>query len=186
MGKRLTKIYTRTGDNGTTGLADGSRVDKDSTRLEAIGCIDELNSIIGMVLAHEPGAMITEYLTIIQHDLFDLGGELAMPDYSVIGDQHTNLLEQWLDALNQELPHLQEFILPAGGKATSSCHLARSVCRRAERRCVSLDREESLNPAILTYLNRLSDLLFVIARTLARAEGGQEVYWNRNNTGNRT
>ena len=186
MGKRLTKIYTRTGDDGTTGLADGSRVDKDSMRMEAIGCVDELNSIIGIVLSHDTPAAISEYLTVIQHDLFDLGGELAIPDYSIMGEQHTLTLEQWLDKLNQDLPPLEEFILPAGGKATASCHLARSVCRRTERRCVGLGRDEDLNPAILTYLNRLSDLLFVIARTLARVEGGKEIYWNRDNISNRT
>jgi len=131
MGKRLTKIYTRTGDDGTTGLADGSRIDKDSMRMEAIGCVDELNSIIGMVLSHNTPDIISEYLTVIQHDLFDLGGELAIPDYSIMGEQHTLTLEQWLDNLNQDLPSLEEFILPAGGKATACCHLARSVCRHA-------------------------------------------------------
>jgi cob(I)alamin adenosyltransferase len=190
MGNRLSKIYTRTGDDGTTGLADGRRIDKDSPRLEAIGCVDELNSIIGMILSHDIADDIAddieEYLTVIQHDLFDLGGELAIPDYTIMNAQQTQTLEQWLDKLNQDLPPLKEFILPAGGKATSSCHLARSVCRRTERRCVSLDRDEKLNPAILTYLNRLSDLLFVIARTLARAEGGKEVYWNRDKTSTRT
>ncbi len=186
MGNRLSKIYTRTGDDGTTGLADGSRIDKDSKRLEAIGCVDELNSIIGIVLAHDTPAGIGAYLNAIQHDLFDLGGELAIPDATIMTTQHTQTLEQWLDKLNQDLPYLKEFILPAGGKATSSCHLARSVCRRAERRCVSLDRDEKLNPAILTYLNRLSDLLFVIARTLSRAESGKEVYWDRKHSTNRT
>jgi cob(I)alamin adenosyltransferase len=186
MGNRLTKIYTRTGDDGTTGLADGRRIDKDSPRMEAIGCVDELNSIIGMVLCHDIPDAISDYLTIIQHDLFDLGGELAIPDYTIMNAQHTQALEQWLDKLNQDLPPLKEFILPAGGKATSSCHLARSVCRRTERRCVSLNRDETLNAAILTYLNRLSDLLFVIARSLARAEGGQEVYWNRDKIPTRT
>jgi cob(I)alamin adenosyltransferase len=179
MGNRLSKIYTRTGDDGTTGLADGSRVDKDSMRMEAIGCVDELNSIIGMVCSQTLPDDIQHYLTVIQHDLFDLGGELAIPDYNIMTAQHTDTLEQWLDELNKSLPYLKEFILPAGGVATSNCHLARCVCRRAERRCVSLNREEPLNAPVLTYLNRLSDLLFVIARTLARAQGGKEVYWNR-------
>lgn len=181
MGNRLSKIYTRTGDDGTTGLADGSRVNKDSLRMEAIGCVDELNSIIGMVCSHTLPEDILHYLTVIQHDLFDLGGELAIPDYSIMSPEHTEALEQWLDELNEPLPYLKEFILPAGGAATSTCHLARSVCRRAERRCVSLNREEPLKAPLLTYLNRLSDLLFVMARSLARAEGGEEVYWNRDN-----
>lgn len=179
MGNRLSKIYTRTGDDGTTGLADGRRVDKDSARMEVIGCVDELNSIIGMVISHDIPDTIKEQLTIIQHDLFDLGGELAIPEYKTMKEAHTQTLEQWLDLLNNELPYLKEFILPAGSPATATCHLARTVCRRCERRCVTLNREETLNPAIMTYLNRLSDLLFVIARTLARADGGDEVYWNR-------
>ncbi len=181
MGNRLSKIYTRTGDDGSTGLADGSRIDKDSPRLEAIGSVDELNSIVGMVLSHDIAESIRHYLTTVQHDLFDLGGELAIPDHSIMNAGHTLTLEQWLDKLNEDLPYLKEFILPAGGKATSSCHLARSVCRRVERRCVTLNRQEKINSAIITYLNRLSDLLFVIARTLARAEGGTEVYWDRDN-----
>lgn len=181
MGNRLSKIYTRTGDDGTTGLADGSRVNKDSLRMEAIGCVDELNSIVGMVCSHSLPDDILHYLTVIQHDLFDLGGELAIPDYNIMTPQHTEALEQWLDELNKSLPYLKEFILPAGGAATSTCHLARSVCRRAERRCVSLNREEPLKAPLLTYLNRLSDLLFVMARSLARVEGGKEVYWNREN-----
>jgi cob(I)alamin adenosyltransferase len=179
MGNRLSKIYTRTGDDGTTGLADGSRVDKDSMRMEVIGCVDELNSIIGMVISHDIPALIKEQLTILQHDLFDLGGELAIPEYKIMKEQHTLTLEEWLDALNQELPYLKEFILPAGSPATAACHLARTVCRRCERRSVTLNRSEALNPAMMTYLNRLSDLLFVMARTLARADGGEEVYWNR-------
>jgi cob(I)alamin adenosyltransferase len=179
MGNRLSKIYTRTGDDGTTGLADGRRVDKDSMRMEVIGCVDELNSVIGMVISHNIPDTIKDQLTVIQHDLFDLGGELAIPEYKAMKEVHTQTLEQWLDSLNQELPYLKEFILPAGSPATATCHLARTVCRRCERRSVSLNREETLNPAIMTYLNRLSDLLFVIARTLARADGGEEVYWNR-------
>jgi len=179
MGNRLSKIYTRTGDDGTTGLADGSRIEKDSLRMEAIGTIDELNSAIGMILSHSVDDNIAAYLGSIQHDLFDLGGEMAIPECQIINSDHTQALETKLDELNSKLPYLKEFILPAGGKATSCCHLARSICRRAERRCVSLNRNETLNPAILTYLNRLSDLLFVAARTLARSEGGNEVFWNR-------
>jgi len=179
MGNRLSKIYTRTGDDGTTGLADGRRVDKDSLRMEVIGCVDELNSIIGMVISHDIPSSISEQLTIVQHDLFDIGGELAIPEYKIINDEHTKTLEQWLDDHNQDLPYLKEFILPAGSPGTATCHLARTVCRRCERRSVSLNRDEPLSPAIMTYLNRLSDLLFVMARTIARSGNGEEVYWNR-------
>lgn len=179
MGNRLSKIYTRTGDDGTTGLADGSRVAKDDARLEAMGCVDELNSSIGMITACEIPQQIRHYLNTIQHDLFDLGGELAIPGHQMLSQAQTLALEQWLDTLNKELPYLKEFILPAGGLATSYCHLARSICRRTERRCVSLNRHAEVHEPALSYLNRLSDLLFVIARTLARHEGGEEVYWNR-------
>lgn len=179
MGNRLSKIVTRTGDDGTTGLANSTRVDKDSLRIEAMGCVDELNSIIGLICCQSIPENIRQYLTIIQHDLFDLGGELAIPDASIMTPQQTDTLEQWLDELNLPLPYLKEFILPAGGSATCHCHLARSVCRRAERRCISLHRSETLNPPVLTFLNRLSDLLFVMSRSLARADGGEEIYWNR-------
>lgn len=177
MGHRLSKIYTRTGDAGDTGLGDGSRVAKDCLRVEAYGTVDELNSTIGMVLAHTIPVAIKDCLEDIQHDLFDLGGELSVPGYSKITPDYSTRLETQLDGFNAELPMLKEFILPAGGHATSTCHLARGVCRRAERRVVSLMREEDINPAILTYLNRLSDLLFVIARVLARHEHGNEVLW---------
>lgn len=177
MGKRLSKIYTRTGDKGTTGLGDGSRVEKDHPRIEAIGSIDELNSIIGMVLACSLPDDIRSGLTNVQHRLFDLGGELSIPGYEIIQQQHVDELETMLDALNEELPALKEFILPAGGKATSSCHLARAVCRRAERNTYTLSKQVALNTYSLVYLNRLSDLLFVMARTLARFENGSEVYW---------
>jgi cob(I)alamin adenosyltransferase len=177
MGHRLSKIYTRTGDAGDTGLGDGSRVAKDCLRVEAYGTVDELNSIIGMVLAHAIPAAVKDCLEGIQHDLFDLGGELSVPGYNKLTPGYSTRLEEQLDDFNVELPMLKEFILPAGGHATSACHLARSVCRRAERRVVSLQREEDINPAILTYLNRLSDLLFVIARVLARHESGDEVLW---------
>jgi len=181
MGNRLSKIYTRTGDDGSTGLADGSRTEKDSLRMEAIGTVDELNSAIGMILSHEVPEAIQHCFTRVQHDLFDLGGELAIPTYIIMKDELTQSLEQQLDALNKDLPYLKEFILPAGGQATTCCHLARCICRRTERRCVTLHRSEPLNPFILTYLNRLSDLLFVAARALARHEGGEEVFWNREN-----
>jgi cob(I)alamin adenosyltransferase len=177
MGHRLSKIYTRTGDTGTTGIAEGTRVDKDSARIEAIGAVDELNSLLGMVLAEAIPETVAGCLTRVQNDLFDLGGELAMPGYGAITEAYVTRLENELDVFNSELPMLKEFILPAGGRATSACHVARSVCRRSERRLVSLNREEAINPQMLAYLNRLSDLLFVIARILARHENGSEVLW---------
>ncbi len=182
MGHRLSKIYTRTGDKGETGLGDGTRVNKDSIRVEAFGTVDELNSIIGMLLAHELPEMISAYLTDIQHTLFDLGGELSIPGYKTVTDNDVSQLENVLDELNADLPALKDFILPAGGHATSHCHLARTVCRRAERRATTLARDEDINPVSLAYLNRLSDLLFVIARVLARIENGEEVLWRRTET----
>lgn len=177
MGHRLSKIYTRTGDDGTTGLGDGKRVAKDSPRVEAYGTVDELNSIIGMVLAYDLPDAARKCLVEIQHDLFDLGGEFSVPGYQAIQEHYVTRLEMRLDDFNADLPSLQEFILPAGGHATSTTHLARTVCRRAERRTITLAREEEVNPAAIHYLNRLSDLLFVIARILARFENGSEVLW---------
>ena len=177
MGNRLSKIYTRTGDDGTTGLGDGSRVDKDNPRVEAYGTVDELNSVIGMVLAYDLPEEIRACLTNVQHELFDLGGELSMPAHQFIADAQVTALEAAIDTFNAELPPLKEFILPAGGHATSTCHLARAVCRRAERQTLTLAREEEVNRSSLVYLNRLSDLLFVIARLLARHEKGEEVLW---------
>ncbi|MDH5785018.1 MAG: cob(I)yrinic acid a,c-diamide adenosyltransferase [Chromatiales bacterium] len=177
MGHRLSKIYTRTGDTGTTGLGDGSRVEKDHVRIEAFGTVDELNSAIGLIRAESlPGGMDL-LLSDIQHRLFDLGGELSVPGYIVIEQTDITLLEQALDSHNDELPMLKEFILPAGGRATAQCHLARTICRRAERRAYTLSKSESVNNYSIAYLNRLSDLLFVIARVLARFENGQEVLW---------
>ncbi len=177
MGHRLSKIYTRTGDKGTTGLGDGSRVEKDSMRVEAYGTIDELNSVVGMVLAHPLPQAVRQCLEDIQHDLFDLGGEFSTPGRQAMQESAITRLENILDDLNSDLPRLKEFILPAGGHATSTCHLARTVCRRAERRAISLAREENINPFAIAYLNRLSDLLFVISRVLARFENGSEVLW---------
>ncbi|MFV2059703.1 MAG: cob(I)yrinic acid a,c-diamide adenosyltransferase, partial [Gammaproteobacteria bacterium] len=148
MGNRLSKIYTRTGDDGSTGLGDGSRVAKDSDRVEAFGTVDELNSIIGMVLSHQIPDSHSALLSRIQHELFDLGGELCIPGHSVITDKHVTQLENDLDAFNQDLPALKEFILPAGGKATSCCHLARTVCRRAERVIVRVARTETINSPV--------------------------------------
>jgi len=177
MGHRLSKIYTRTGDSGETGLGDGSRTSKDSARVEAYGSVDELNSVLGILLADTLPAPVRECLTRIQHELFDLGSELCMPGYTAVQDAMVERLETELDAFNAELPPLKEFILPGGGMAAAHCHLARTICRRAERRCVSLQRESEVSPPVLRYLNRLSDLLFVIARVLARAQGEGEVLW---------
>lgn len=177
MGHRLSKIYTRTGDDGTTGLGDGSRVEKDGDRVTAYGTTDELNSIIGMVRAHTLPANVESLLGEVQHQLFDLGGELCIPGHQAIRDEHVSWLEQKLDELNEPLPALKDFILPAGGHATSACHLARTVCRRAERCVVTLSRTEEVPPCSQKYLNRLSDLLFVVARVLSRSEGGSEVLW---------
>jgi cob(I)alamin adenosyltransferase len=179
MGHRLSKIYTRTGDKGTTGLGDGTRVDKDSLRVEAYGSVDELNSVIGMLLVHELPDQIHSTLVDVQHDLFNLGGELCIPGHSMITADQIHWLEQKLDALNADLPPLKDFILPGGGAAGATCHLARTVCRRAERYAVRLAREESVSEHSLGYLNRLSDLLFVMARVLARLHGGTEVIWQR-------
>ncbi|MCW8885762.1 MAG: cob(I)yrinic acid a,c-diamide adenosyltransferase [Motiliproteus sp.] len=178
MGNRLSKIYTRTGDKGTTGLGDGSRIDKDDLRVESMGDIDELNSLIGMLVCELPADdSLVEEFREIQQTLFNLGGELSVPGYALIEDQHIEELETLLDRLNEELPPLKDFILPGGNRAASVCHLARSVCRRAERRLVSLGKQNSIRPQCQAYLNRLSDLLFVSARTLARYDGGSEVLW---------
>ncbi len=180
MGNRLSKIYTRTGDDGSTGLGDGSRVPKDSPRVEAYGTVDEANSAIGVVLsvAALPPA-IARCLTEVQHDLFDLGGELCIPGHRMIEAAQVERLETELDGFNEALPPLKEFILPGGGPAAAACHVARTVCRRAERRCWSLARVENVSADVLKYLNRLSDLLFVLARALARHEQGGEVIWRR-------
>ncbi|WP_049621276.1 cob(I)yrinic acid a,c-diamide adenosyltransferase [Frateuria defendens] len=178
MGHRLSKIYTRTGDDGSTGLGDGSRVPKDSLRVAAYGTVDELNSALGMVLACEgANEAVRETLVQVQHDLFDLGGELCVPGMALVEDADVARLERVLDAFNAPLPPLKDFILPGGGMAASCCHLARTVCRRAERDVVALARAEAVRPPVQHYLNRLSDLLFVIARVLARAGGHGEVLW---------
>lgn len=180
MGKRLSKIYTRTGDDGTTGLGDGSRVAKDCLRVDAFGTVDEANSAIGVVLAADSvPQQIHGILTEVQHDLFELGGELCIPGHSAITGKFTERLESELDDLNKDLPALKEFILPGGGKAAAACHQARTIVRRAERLTTALAATEAVRPEVLKYLNRLSDLLFVIARVLARAESGEEVLWNR-------
>ena len=179
MAKRLTKIYTRTGDDGTTGLADGSRVGKDGLRIDALGDVDELNSAIGLLLAEELPEPMRAGLLAIQHDLFDIGGELCLPGHSLIEESNVRRLEQELDALNAILEPLKDFILPGGSRAAAAAHLARTVCRRAERKLVALARREDVPPLLLQYLNRLSDLLFVSARVLNRHAGGQDVLWEQ-------
>jgi cob(I)alamin adenosyltransferase len=178
MGNRLSRIYTRTGDDGTTGLGDGTRVAKDSPRVEAYGTVDELNSAIGVLLAVPalPPA-VAECLTEVQHELFDMGGELCIPGHSMISAELVARLEKTLDGFNDTLPPLKEFILPGGGPAAAACHLARTIARRAERRVWTLAKTERISPEVAKYLNRLSDLLFVLARVLARHERGAEVLW---------
>jgi len=178
MGNRLSKIYTRTGDDGTTGLGDGTRVPKDNARVEAYGTVDELNSAIGVLLA-VPGLpdAVSACLRDIQHELFDMGGELCIPGHRAISAQQVTHLEHLLDGFNDTLPPLKEFILPGGGPAAAACHLARTIARRAERRVCTLTRAEPVSRDVTQYLNRLSDLLFVLARVLARHERGAEVLW---------
>jgi cob(I)alamin adenosyltransferase len=180
MGNRLSKIYTRTGDEGTTGLGDGTRTTKDAARVEAYGTVDEANSAIGLVLAGEavPDA-VRNCLTEVQHDLFELGSELCIPGHKAIEQAFVDRLERDLDGFNADLPRLKEFILPGGGPSTAACHVARTIVRRAERRVFTLSRSEDVRPEAIRYLNRLSDLLFVVARVLARSEHGKEVLWNR-------
>ncbi|GGY34428.1 ATP--cobalamin adenosyltransferase [Bacterioplanes sanyensis] len=178
MGNRLSKISTKTGDQGETGLGDGSRVSKSSLRIQAIGDVDELNSWIGLLrteLTLEDS--LQALLDQVQHDLFDLGGELAVPGFNALSETLIADLEAELELLNRELPPLKDFILPGGSKAAAQCHMARAVCRRAERALVALQQQDEANPLALQYLNRLSDLLFVAARALARRDGGQEVLW---------
>ena len=177
MANRLTRIYTRTGDKGTTGLGDGSRIAKDAMRIEAIGDIDELNSAIGVLLCNDIDEQSRRMLTDIQHTLFDLGGELSMPGTDVLTDDRATALEEQLDSLNAGLAPLKEFILPGGSSAAAASHLARAICRRAERRLHSLAKTDTVNPASIKFLNRLSDLLFVLSRHINKAAGITDVYW---------
>jgi len=179
MGNRLTKIYTRTGDAGTTGLADGSRVTKDAPRIEAIGAVDELNSVLGALLAEKLPDAVRACLDNVQNDLFDLGGELSVPGHAIMSKAHVERLERALDGFNKALPPLKDFILPAGARPAALAHVARTVCRRAERRLVSLSRKQKVAPALLAYVNRLSDLLFVLARGLNRVAGRPDVLWQQ-------
>lgn len=178
MGHRLSRIYTRTGDDGSTGLGDGTRVPKEHPRVEAYGTVDEANCAVGMVLAVQGlPSDVVQVLTDVQHDLFDLGGELCIPGHRAIQASNVERLELALDGFNETLPPLKEFILPGGGPAAAACHLARTVTRRAERGVWALARVEGVAAEVPQYLNRLSDLLFVVARVLARHEHGNEVLW---------
>lgn len=177
MGYRLSKIYTKTGDDGTTALADGSRVGKEHALVHSMGDIDELNSLLGLLIVNDIDEDIKEYLLDIQHILFDIGGELSMPESQMISMTHTEYLEEVIERYNSSLPPLKEFILPGGSLPAAICHLARSVCRRAERQLISLSKQTVVNQASLILLNRLSDLLFVLARTISLSKGNDEIYW---------
>ena len=179
MGNRLSKITTRTGDDGTTGLGDGSRTRKDALRVQAMGDVDELNSQIGVLLCEDMPADLREELITIQHDLFDLGGELCIPGFTMIKEAQVIRLDELLEKYNATLPALSEFILPGGSRAAALAHVCRTVCRRAERVIVSLGHEETLNPQPRQYVNRLSDLMFVLARVLNRYAGGSDVLWEK-------
>jgi cob(I)alamin adenosyltransferase len=178
MANRLTKIVTRTGDDGTTGLGDGSRVGKDSARVAALGDLDELNSAIGCILAEGPSERMRTVLSSIQNDLFDLGGEISIPERSALWDAHVEQLERVVEALREPLPPLRDFVLPGGSRAAAACHLARAICRRAERSIVALGRVESVSELSIRYMNRLSDVLFLAARTLNAEAGHAETIWN--------
>jgi cob(I)alamin adenosyltransferase len=177
MANRLTKIVTRTGDDGTTGLGDGTRVGKDSPRVEVMGNLDELNSAIGVVLAERIPGHVQSALASVQNDLFDLGGEICIPGRSALWDAHLNEIDARLETLREPLPPLRDFVLPGGTRAAAACHLARAVCRRAERSLVALGRVESVSELSIQYLNRLSDMLFLAARTLNAASGTAEPMW---------
>lgn len=179
MGHRLSKIYTRTGDAGTTGLGDGNRVSKNSLRIHSLGEVDELNAVVGLLLCEELPEAVRTLLTDVQHDLFDLGGEICIPGMQMISGHQVDKLETELDALNEDLEPLKDFILPGGTRAAAVAHHARTVCRRAERAVVALALEESVNDGPRQYLNRLSDLLFVLGRVLNRAGGRGDVLWQK-------
>ena len=177
MANRLSKIYTRTGDDGTTGLGDGTRVAKDSLRVDAMGDVDELNSIIGLMLTEAVPDILVDLLTQVQHDLFNLGGEICIPDYVILQQANIDNLEEAIDTLNDDLAPLKEFILPGGSRSASYCHLARTVCRRAERQMTTLNSHEKMTEISLQYINRLSDLLFVLCRILNKEAGVPDVLW---------
>ena len=179
MGNRLSKIYTRTGDDGTTGLADGERVPKTSARIEAMGTVDELNSVIGLLISETERESLLSLLSNIQHSLFDLGAEISLPNQELLSDDQIGNIERFLDSMNEKLPPLKDFVLPGGARAAALCHQARSVCRRAERRMLALGMQEEISSVSTKYLNRLSDLLFVMARTFNRQNNQPDVLWKK-------
>jgi cob(I)alamin adenosyltransferase len=179
MGNRLTKIYTRKGDDGSTGLATGERVGKDCLLIKAQGDLDELNSNIACVCAHKINKEIEILLVAVQHHLFNIGGELSAPQCTLTNTSDIDWLERWIDFLNEDLPPLKEFILPGGDAATAHCHVARTVCRRAERSFVELSRNNQIRPELIQYINRLSDLLFVIARVIETSKDCRSTCWNK-------
>jgi cob(I)alamin adenosyltransferase len=183
MGHRLSKIVTRTGDAGTTGLGDGTRVAKDSARIEAIGAVDELNSGLGVLLAEALPGAVADCLTEVQHDLFDLGGELSIPGYNAVREVQVLRLEEAVDRFNADLSPLKEFVLPGGTRAASLAHVARTICRRAERALVHLGASDTVSEPVRKYVNRLSDLLFVLARVLNRDAGQADVLWRKDRRG---
>ncbi len=188
MGKRLSKIYTRTGDLGETGLGDGNRIKKDAPRVQAIGSVDEFNSFLGLLIEeiqiqnHADIQPIGDFLRYSQHRIFDLGGELSIPGFRIITEKHVEAVEQQLDELNSDLAPLENFILPGGSKLIATFHLARSICRRAERDLVTLSGETDINADGLTYIHRLSDDLFVAARYTAKSQAIEEVLWTKDKT----
>lgn len=179
MGFRLSKIYTRTGDNGDTGMADGTRVAKDDIKVSAIGDVDELNSHLGLLIAESSNTELKNKLGQIQHILFDLGAELTLPDYQAIASTHVVFLENYLDQINENLKPLDEFILPGGSRSAAIAHISRSVCRRVERCLVTLNRQHAINKESMAFINRLSDLLFVVARLCCADDGQPEIYWQK-------
>jgi len=179
MANRLSKIVTRTGDDGSTGLSSGERIAKDQPRIAAMGDVDELNSTIGLLLTESLPSAVRDALDGVQHDLFDLGGELSLPGHTLVADSHLSRIDALIEQFNADLPPLREFILPGGNRAAALAHVARTVCRRAERTLVTLRQTENMQPLPAQYLNRLSDLLFVLARVLNRAGGGSDVHWQQ-------
>lgn len=179
MGNRLSKIYTKTGDQGETGLGDGTRIDKTAARVMAMGDVDELNSLLGLLITQSIADALAAHLQDIQHVLFNLGGELSIPGAELVQEKNIQRLESLIDQYNEDLPPLKEFILPGGNQAAATCHLARAVCRRAERSIITLSKTDAINQHSKIFLNRLSDLLFVVARIIARQAGGEEIYWQK-------
>ena len=180
MANRLTKIYTKTGDSGKTGLGDGSRIDKFNPRIEGLGSIDELNSVIGIIISEDISAVESGWLEKIQHDLFDIGGELSIPNFTRLGILKVEFLESKIDSMNKDLPPLKEFILPGGSKVSSYTHLARTICRRVERNLFKLNQSDTVNKFSLKYINRLSDFLFVLARHLNKSKNINDIFWKKN------